>query len=163
MQGCGNCLKTRPLKNGDKFARICTEFNDIIFVFSFNCSCNYGRWSPADSNPFGICQRICDLHPENCGHCTEPLQCDEWKTFWEHIEQEWADNEKKQLYYDPDPRGCEFCDDLYNCEDCPQRAEQENACDYIGDECIDSACRRDGCIGCEVIAPPPKEELMEVS
>lgn len=90
------------------------------------------------------------------------FESEKFGAFWERILQEWAENEKKQLYYDPDPRGCEFCDDLYNCEDCPQRAEQENACDYTGDECIDSACRRDGCIGCEVIAPPPKEELVEV-
>lgn len=36
-------------------------------------------------NPFGICQRLCDLHPENCGHCTEPLQCGEWTAFWKMV------------------------------------------------------------------------------
>jgi len=68
---------------------------------------------------------------------------------------------KKQLYYDPDPRGCEFCDDWYKCDDCPQRQEEEEKCDYTGDECIDSSARLSGCIGCEVIAPPSKEELEE--
>lgn len=107
MQGCGNCLKTKPLKNSDKFARLCTEFNDLIFVFSYGCSCKYGRWAPADSNPFF------DFGPNLTGL--------NWRDFWGLVEQEWAEHEKKLLYYDPDncpdmnELGCTFpfCD---NCE-----------------------------------------------
>jgi hypothetical protein len=74
-------------------------------------------------NPFGICQRICDLNPENCGNCTEPLQCNEWLSFWELCEREWAEQIKFDSVYGPSK--CDFCDDWYNCPDCPARLEQE--------------------------------------
>ncbi len=51
----------------------------------------------ADNNPFGICQRICDLNPENCGYCSEPLQSDQWIDFWDLIEQDYAELIKRDF------------------------------------------------------------------
>jgi hypothetical protein len=74
------------------------------------------RSKVARSNPFGICQRICDLNLENCGYCTEPLQCDEWRKFWIAIEQGWAEQFKRAVMYDPDA-GCGGCGSSV-CDDC---------------------------------------------
>ena len=61
-------------------------------------------------------------------------------------EQEKTEQQKKELYYDP------IC----------QIEEPEDECDFNGEECINSFLHRHcGCVGCEVIAPPAKEELEE--
>lgn len=46
-----------------------------------------------------------------------------WGAFWKRVEQECAEQEKKLLYYDPNPAGLE--------ED-----EEDEICDYTGEECI---------------------------
>ncbi len=73
-----------------------------------------------------------------------------------------AEQQKKELYYDPFPDcpedGCEVCDKA----NCGQRQEPEDECDFNGEECIDSFLHHScSCVGCEVIAPPSKEELEE--
>lgn len=86
MRDCMDCLNSKKLPSGLYF---CKKFKRNFFGFSWFAwgdTCLYGKWGPADNNPFGICLRVCDFHPENCGHCTEPLQCDEWRDFWELVE-----------------------------------------------------------------------------
>ena len=78
-------------------------------------------------------------------------------------DQEKAEQQKKELYYDPFPEcakygGCDGCDK----SECGQREESEDECDFNGEECINSFLHHEcGCVGCEVIAPPTKEELEE--
>lgn len=77
-------------------------------------------------------------------------------------EQEKAEQQKKELYYNPFPDcaedGCDGCDK----SNCGQRQEEEDQCDFTGEECIDSFLHHEcGCVGCEVLAPPSKEELEE--
>ncbi len=81
------CLTCRFFKLADSFnIGHCSKLDDDFFRFTFlSESCREGRWEPALENPFAICQRICDFNLENCGHCTEPLQCDEWRLFWNLI------------------------------------------------------------------------------
>lgn len=80
-------------------------------------------------------------------------------------EQEKAEQLKKQLFYDPysecpsDGAGCDECDN----DGCPQkemqREDEENQCDYTGEDCIDSECRLFcGCVGCEMITPQTDEQ-----
>ncbi|MFA5714771.1 MAG: hypothetical protein WC998_03455 [Candidatus Paceibacterota bacterium] len=96
-----------------------------------------------------------------CEDCKHEFNVKELKPL---TEQEKAEQLKKQRYYDP---WAEFdcpadgCDGCYK-SGCPQRQEQEDLCDFTGEECIDSDCRHMcGCVGCEMLAPPPKEELEE--
>ncbi len=168
---CYNCGTI----NSEEISSLKTVDNAPIPRFGWGCDvCHNGRrlfvrrLTIADFNPFGLCQRICDLNLENCGHfCTEPLQHCEWKDFWALIEREWAEQEKKLLYYDPWPdcplNGCDECEDT----DCPQRKQLDEAeynnCSFTGDECIDTSCRDFcGCVGCEILAPPSKAELESV-
>lgn len=68
---------------------------------------------------FGFCFReCCDLHPENCGHCTGWLY---WREFWELCERQWAEYWKKWEFYpfngvdDPDMETCPFCGLVGSC------------------------------------------------
>jgi hypothetical protein len=45
--------------------------------------------------------------------------------FWERISYEWAMAQKREEFYDHDPRGCDYCDDWYQCQDCGARLEAE--------------------------------------
>jgi hypothetical protein len=69
-------------------------------------------------------------------------------------EQDKIEQQKKELYYG---------EESYEEQDAIQdMMDKEDECYYGCDFCLDSFLRDCcGCIGCEVIAPPPKEELVE--
>jgi len=71
-----------------------------------------------------------------------------------------AEQQKKELFYDPFPDcaedGCDGCDK----QNCGQREEATQECDFTGEECIDEHLRLYcGCVGCEMLAPPPEAKL----
>jgi len=67
-------------------------------------------------------------------------------------EQEKAEQQKKEEYYGSE----EYYANEIRIE------EHEDECDFNGEECINPHLHHCcGCIGCEVIAPPSKEELEE--
>jgi hypothetical protein len=79
------------------------------------------------------------------------------------LTQEEAEKLKKELYYDPWPDcpedGCEVCDK----ENCGQRQEPEDLCDYNGEECMNSFLHHHcGCVGCEVITPETDDQAKEI-
>jgi hypothetical protein len=64
--------------------------------------------------------------------------------FWQRIEQEWAENEKKLLYYLESI--CDFCSrcDCSNCEDNPDPIEEP--CDFgFSEECVEPCLRDTNC------------------
>jgi hypothetical protein len=111
--------------------------------FGWGCdACHKGkrlfvrRLVVADFNSFGICQRVCDLHPES-GYCTEPLQCGEWVGFWELVEREWAEQFKRTVDYDwedPDYATCPRCGSVGSCM-CDMIAEDERDPEGLGLDC----------------------------
>lgn len=52
-----------------------------------------------------------------------PFESQGFAGFWLRVEREWAEKEKFDEHYGL--TGCDFCDDWYNCPDCPSRLEQE--------------------------------------
>ncbi len=55
-----------------------------------------------------------------------PFECQGFAGFWLRVEREWAEAEKRRDIYDPfRDDECAYCDDWYNCPDCPARLEQE--------------------------------------
>ena len=64
--------------------------------------------------------------------------------FWLRVEREWAENEKKQLYYPESP--CDFCTSP-ECVDCENNPDpEEEPCDYgFSEECVEPQLRNTNC------------------
>ncbi len=69
---------------------------------------------------------------------------DKWRDFWAYCEQEWAEAQKKELYYPPSP--CDSCTGQ-DCGYCPENSEsQEEPCEYgFSEECVERSLRNTNC------------------
>jgi len=65
-----------------------------------------------------------------------------WSLFWDLCEKEWAERQKKDLYYPDGP--CDWCseDSCSNCE----HSDQEDPCEFgFSEECVEPSLRDSNC------------------
>lgn len=87
------------------------------------------KMNPFDFAYHGHCQDYPDCW--NCRYC----YFNSWIEFWLRVDAEWAEQQKKLLYYSE-----------FNCgEECE---EEEESCDYTGEECVGNKLF---CEECEVL------------